>query len=202
MPVRKNEPDHQISPVSPLTVKDYQSLLASELFNIFPNNPVVVEWSAMLDVPCLYCPRLDVVVGPFATESDRFEQEYDYMMENMRRFINNMIEFHNHNVENLSWEIANTSFEHLKLTNRNARCLLAIEIENRVNRKHLIGGAVNAAALGRIGVAVAWNPEKLNAFIKLRRYLNFLSDVGKNSFNTQNLLILDPAQVLDSIENS
>ena len=49
----------------------------------------------------------------------------------------------------------------------------------------LLGGAVNAAALGRIGIVVAWTSEKLKAFAKLRRYLNFLGIVGKNTLIQQ-----------------
>lgn len=79
--------------------------------------------------------------------------------------------------------------------NRNARCFRAIEVENQVSRKHLLGGAVNAAALGRIGVVVGWTPDKLNALLKLRSYFDFLSAVGKPSFSASNLLILAPEQL-------
>jgi len=195
----KNKPKSQISSVSPLTVKDYQKLIVSELSCVFSEVPIEPEWSAMTDSRDLYCPRLDVAVGPFAIGNNHFEQTYDNMMNNARTLINKMLAFHNTNVEKLSWEIPHTSWDNLFYTNSNARCLLAIEIENNVSRKHLIGGAVNAAALGRIGIVVGWNEEKLNALIKLRRYLNYLTSVGKNSFNTSNLIILDPTQLIDSI---
>ena len=61
----------------------------------------------------------------------------------------------------------------------------------------MIGGAVNASVLGRIGILVAWSPDKLRAAIKLRRYLEFLARVGKNTFDTTNLLILSKEQLLD-----
>ena len=71
---------------------------------------------------------------------------------------------------------------------------MAIEIENATTMKHLMGSMVNAGALGRVGVAIAWNPPKLKAFRRVREYLGFLSRVGKNSFNTANLLIVTHTQ--------
>jgi len=90
-------------------------------------------------------------------------------------------------------------FEHVCMRNQNARCFMAFEIENEVSRKHLMGGAINAAALGRVGLAIAWNPEKLRAFVRMRSYLLFLSAVGKNTFDPSNLLILSKDQVMDVI---
>jgi len=186
--------------IGSLTIKDYQISMVDKLAEVFIGIPVQREWSAMTDARDLYCPRLDVVVGPFAIRKSRLESEYDQMMDDNRGLIDRLINLHNNNIQSLSWEIPATSWDKLKWTNRNARCFLAIEIENEVSRKHLIGGAVNAAALGRIGIVVAWNRDKLKAFVKLRRYLNFLASVGKNSFNTQNLLILDPKQLTESLQ--
>ena len=51
-------------------------------------------------------------------------------------------------------------------------------------------------------MAVAWSADKLKAFIKLREYLNFLGSVGKNTFDTTNLLILDKEQLFQAIRSS
>ena len=40
-----------------------------------------------------------------------------------------------------------------------------------------MGGAINAAALGRIGIVVAWTDEKLIVFVKLKEYLDYLAGV-------------------------
>lgn len=185
-----------------MKLKEYQKILVSQLEGIFPNIPVKAEWSAMKGDSSLYCPRLDVAVGPFAVDNIQYTSRYNSLMNNHRQLIDDIIHCHKQNVESISWEKCNTSFEELKYKNPNARCLLAIEIENKVSRKHLIGGAINAAALGRVGIVVAWTPEKLKAFIKLRRYLNFLGSVGKNTFDTTNLVILDAAQLMSCIENA
>ena len=62
-----------------------------------------------------------------------------------------------------------------------------------------MGGAINAAALGRLGIAVGWTREKVKAFVKLRSYLLFLASVGKNTFHPYNLLVLSKEQVLDAV---
>ena len=78
--------------------------------------------------------------------------------------------------------------------NSNARCLMAIEIENEVSRKHLVGSLINAADLGRIGIIVARTPEKLRAFFNLSKYLLFLRSAEKPTFDTNNFLILNKEQ--------
>jgi len=179
-------------------VKEYQSELVDKLKRVFPNAPVETEWKAMGRDASLYCPRLDIAVGPFAYDR-QYGETYNEMFDRSSAFIETITNYHKHNVEAISGETCQISLENLKSRNYNARCFLAIEIENKVSRKHLIGGAVNAAALGRIGLVIAWSPEKLKAFVKLRRYLDFLGSVGKNTFDTTNLLILDSRQFLQAL---
>jgi len=102
-------------------------------------------------------------------------------------------EFNNH---------INGVMENLWHRNQNARCLIAIEIENEVSRKHLMGGAINAAALGRIGIAVAWTDGKLRAFTNMKRYLDYLASVHKNTFDTANLVILSTDQLIQAIDQN
>jgi hypothetical protein len=73
---------------------------------------------------------------------------------------------------------------------------LALEIENAVTRKHLLGGVVNACALGRLGILVAWTDPMLRAAFGTRKYLAFLGGVGKPSVNISNLLVLSREQTL------
>ena len=82
--------------------------------------------------------------------------------------------------------------------NRNSRCFIAIEIENQVSRKHLLGGALNASVLGRIGVAVGWH-EAFQMFLRLRHYILYLKSVGKNTFDASNLLLLKPEQLEQAV---
>lgn len=78
---------------------------------------------------------------------------------------------------------------------------MALEIENRVTRKHLLGGVVNASALGRVAIVIGWIEEKVRALVKLQSYWSFLSSVGKNTYRTQNLLIMNPTQFNEALSS-
>ena len=181
-------------------VEEYRRIICHQLSRIYPAEQIIPEWVSMRDETGLYSPRLDIAVGPFAT-TRRFIEEYDDLMDHSRGFINTLIRLHVRNVRDYDNSSYSVSFKELKEKNYNSRCLLAIEIENQVSRKHIIGGAVNASALGRIGILVAWTPEKLKAAIKLRRYLGFLASVGKNTFDTTNLVILNKDQFLQATQS-
>lgn len=183
-----------------MTLKEYQTRLVRELGRVYPNVPIKKEWWAKIGKG-FYSPRLDVAVGPFAYNTLRYRARYDRLMMS-NQLIERLLTVHKQNVHNAGWETCNTSFEELERKNLNARCFLAIEIENSVSRKHLVGGAINAAALGRIGVVVGWNSEKFHALLKLRKYLNFLGNVGKNTFDTTNLLVLNREQLLRTLEQT
>lgn len=186
-----------MQPLSDL--KKYQISVAEMLQGIYIGTPIQTEWRAISDGRKIYSPRLDIAVGPFAI-NQQYIDKYDDMMNSSQRLINKIIELHVQNIRDINNSDVSLSFDVLKRKNYNARCFLAIEIENKVSRKHLIGGAINAAALGRIGIVVAWTPEKLKAFIKLREYLEFLGSVGKNTFDTTNLLILDKNQLFSLLD--
>lgn len=177
----------------------YQKLLADNLRVVFPESEVKVEWTAMRSEEGLYSPRLDIAIGPFATEHRRCTAEYDKLLGGHQALIRNLYNFHMQNLAIYGNAECSTSFKDACEKNRNARCFLAIEIENAVSRKHLMGGAINAAALGRIGIAVGWAQDKVQALVKLRNYLLFLASVGKNTFDPINLLILGRSQVMSAV---
>ncbi len=175
--------------------KEYQSILKAKLQEIY-NEEVKIEWTSMKGNKEVYSPRVDVSVGPFA-EDQKYIEEYNNLLDVSENFINKLIQKHNENLNYFGLEADENLFERLKDFNENARCFICIEIENKVSRKHLIGGLVNASALGRIGILIPWTSEKLKAFIKLRNYLKFLGRVGKNTFKTDNILILTKEQLND-----
>jgi len=174
-------------------VEEYRQRVCIALARIYPMNRVTPEWISLRDEIGLYSPRLDIAVGPFAFRT-RYIEDYDELMDNSRIFIEKMMNCHITNVRDYDESGYNLSYEELKEKNRNSRCLLAIEIENTTGAKYIIGSVVNACALGRIGIFIAWNHEKLKSAIKLRKYLEFLARVGKNTFDTTNLLILEKDQ--------
>lgn len=158
----------------------------------------VREWCAFNAPSRPYSPRLDAAVGPFAYERARLTTEYLRLVEQHRSFLERLWESHVRNLARYGSEEA-FGFDMAINSNPNARCFLAIEIENRVSRKHLMGGALNAAALGHVGIVVGWTEDKVKALVQLRRYLHFLSEVQKPSMPVDNLVILGRAQLLSLV---
>jgi len=192
-------------------VSEYQEEMRSKLIRLFSNNiPVETEWRTIQNINGIYCPRIDIAVGPFSiTRGNNQINSYNKLLNQKRDFIDKIIEFHNVNTsryrtndEQINRNEPTRTFENLHHFNENARCFLAIEIENNVSRKHLLGGAVNASVLGRIGICIGWTPEKVKALIKVQAYWDFLRSVGKNTFETKNLIILDKNQFRESIYDS
>jgi len=138
----------------------------------------------------MYAPRVDIAIGPFATEA-RYEARYGELLEQTRGFIECLIEKHNQNVENNEEQ---TSFDRIAHFNENARCLLCIEVEDTGSRKHCLGDLVNASALGRVGILIARSENMLKVFLRQRVYLHFLERVGKNTFRSDNALVLTSEQ--------
>ncbi len=180
-------------------VRDYQYNLASRLRVLFGDVPVETEWATMRGEIDRYSPRLDVAVGPFATGDLRFGSEFNQLLEKHGRLVHSLYEFSRANFSEFGEMSETVDFSEAVYRNANARCFLAFEIENQVSRKHLMGGAINAAALGRLGIAIGWTPDKVRALVKLRTYLLFLASVGKNTFQPYNLLVLSKEQVLDAV---
>lgn len=177
----------------PTTLKEYQLDIARRLKHAFGSVDVNYEWRSFDSRAEAYAPRLDIAVGPFATGSSQFIGEFDALGRRHRSMVSALWRSH---ISNVGREhVGPQSRESLDSANLNARCFLAVEIENRGSRKHMLGGAVNAAALGRIGVVVGWDVGTLRALVRLRRYLEFLRLVGKSSFGTKNLLIVSPEQL-------
>lgn len=181
------------------SVKAFQKQLASRLAALFPGVPVEQEWAAMREERGIYSPRLDVAVGPFALGDSVYISDFNRLLAKYGRFCRRLYGYHLANLSENAAPDPRLDFDHVVSRNPNARCFLTFEIENQVSRKHLMGGAINAAALGRIGIVVGWTPEKVKALVKLRSYLLFLARVGKNKFDPANLLILSKKQLRDAI---
>lgn len=175
-----------------MTIKEYQNYCKAKLETIYKE--VEIEWNPFGRRDDQYSPRPDLAVGPFAI-SGRLDEDYDGLLNKpeSKVFIELLIEKNNQNIAEMG-NRERSQISDFNFFNRNARCFMCIEIENKVSRKHIVGGLINASALGRIAVLIAWTPDKLKAFIKLKNYLNFLSLVEKNSFRTDNILILDKNQ--------
>jgi hypothetical protein len=181
---------------TPATAEELLRLLSAE----FPGVPVQSEWAALSGEVARYSPRIDFVVGPFATGSARLAGDYGDMLVGHRPLIERLYASYRANVSRLDETDSVASLVSACARNPNARCFVAIEIERTGSRKHMMGGCVNAAALGRIGIVVACSEERLRALLKIRRYLLFLATVGKNSFDPSNLFVVSEEQLLQGLQ--
>jgi hypothetical protein len=200
-------PARRRSPVHPYTQE-----LAACLRDIYGDNSLVkIEWHAMLreevrhrrrDYPRrsrMYCPVIDVAVGPFATHQ-RHVRDYDRLTRDYEGFLFRILSAHAQNLNDFGSIYPAQTFYDLCSGNRNARCFLAIEIEKgNPDLKYLMGSMINASALGRIGILVAWNPYRLRSLLRVRENFLYMSELGKNTFDTTNLLFLDKDQLTDAL---
>lgn len=168
---------------------------------------VEVEWQTFARSSGIYAPRIDIGIGPFSTTQGQSQRErYNDLCEATMPFLISAVALHNSNIAELRRvaddRAINTarvlSVENFRHANANPRCFMAIEIENRVSRKHLLGGALNAAVLSYIGVVVAFNPGVLRALVRLLAYWDFLASVGKPIVPTTNLIVLDRKQMMQA----
>jgi len=159
---------------------------------------VLIEapWSSRIGVKA-YSPRVDIAVGPFATK-EQLISEYNRLAKVSQNLINLCLNDFRKNYSNFSWRFPKKertlprnyhSFSD-SAYNQNARCFLAIEIEKSRDGKHELGDIVNASALGRIGIIVAWNGQILRSFLRILEYFSFLQRVEKPTFNSGNIIIL------------
>lgn len=183
-----------------MSLRIYQALLASRLGHIFEQPVTHEEWRSEFGMDS-YSPRPDIAIGPFAIGTRRLEHEYNQLAAKHHTLLARLSAFHQQNVRAFGDPSSTISLNGILERNPNARCFMAIEIENRVSRKHLMGGALNASALGRVGVVVGWTPDKVKALVKLRSYLRHLGQYGKPTFDAENLLILAPGQFLTALDS-
>lgn len=147
-----------------------------------------------------YSPRVDVAVGPFATDR-RLTHEYDQLCQMAKPILDMIFKKFEENIRTFNPRTQYINDDSYVNFNRNARCFMAIEVERTGSRKHRLGDIVNASALGRIGVIVAWDKDVLRSFFRILEYFSFLQDVGKNTFNTRNIVVLEKKQFLEILKN-
>jgi hypothetical protein len=169
---------------------------------------VKIQWSAFSGHGRrTYSPKVDIAVGPFAVERG-YENEYDLMVNSFRRLVDTWIDMFRQNWQSVIggryWSVSPYSPSGYRdfieqSANRNARCFIAIEVENKNSRKHLLGSIINAGALGRVGILVAWREEVLRAAIRIREYFDLLQEAEKRTFNMSDVIVLSRNQLAASL---
>jgi len=189
-------------------VIEFQRRVADRLKFALNRNDVNVGWHAFPGLgKRIYQPIVDIAVGPYAIEG-QYGTEYTVMVNNHQLLINTWTTFFLQNWQSVIGDHyialpprSPTSHEDFvgSNANENARCCIAIEIENETSRKHLMGSIINAGALGRVGILIAWQPKVLRAAIRMRQYFDFLLEVKKRSFNMGGVIIISKEQFADSL---
>ncbi|WP_412985622.1 hypothetical protein [Pontimicrobium sp. IMCC45349] len=181
-----------------MTATQYQNLVSPLLSNKLEGLDVVEEWRAFTGVNYQYSPRVDIAAGPFSVAPyNNQTAEYNNILrnDNVDTFLKQIYDCHVENIgEEWLHEIQIPEFDFLTRKNQNARCFLAIEIENSSTRKHIMGSMINAASLGRIGIGIAYNESVKRTFVRILNYMAFLKRVEKNTYDTTNFMILTKEQ--------
>lgn len=182
-----------------MTTKEYQNIIHPLIQTKLEGLEVKNEWTAFTGYHNHYSPRVDIAVGPFSIVAGQNQSNlYNELVANVnvQSFIRQLYDIHIGNIGlEINNEITIPLFENLICKNQNARCFLAIEIENENSKKHVMGSLINAASLGRIGIGVAYSEKTMRTFIRIMNYLGFLRRVEKNTYDTTNFLIVSKNQM-------
>lgn len=155
-----------------------------------------------------YSPIIDVSVGPFSEERGvKLWPDYNNLVHFSRHLVDVMLEQFWRNYQDFGkgfFEIEErtlpTSYRDFlgrprsKNVNWNARCFMAIEVENKRNPKHLFGDMTNVSVSGRIGVVIGYNNDAYKTFLRQLEYLAYTLEVKKVKFNSRNIIVLKPDQ--------
>lgn len=171
----------------------YQNRIKESLEGIFGTNNVIKEWDVAKNskenfARNLYSPRIDIAIGPFNTTI-----EVENNIAEINRAFNKFHRF----IESLK-SISVTRFEDV---NENPRCFIAIEIEKKGSRKHMLGDIVNASSIGKVGIIIPWDEKALNAFNRIKEYLEYIKTVRKTSYGPKNILIIPKKEFKNFLES-
>ena len=180
-----------------MTSIEFQKKIYEKLKIIFPSQGneelVKIEWNISKGATDplnpkvrgkIYLPRPDLAVGPFSLDpgvcnyKETFSDNNDFFEKlfKVSRFsgkANNFEDFKNN-------------------TNKNPRCLIAIEIEASGTTKHRLGDMVNASLLGKVGVIIPLTEKIRNSFLRIANFFHHAECAGKMPPGVlKNILIIE-----------
>jgi len=174
-------------------VRVYRQALFEELAQVFPQ--VEMQWTAETREGNSHFPNLDIAVGPAGSDR-RHLDHWDSLLQSRAGLIYSLFNCHRTNLRNHGEREDQFSFHETCTGNRDAHWFLGFEFDAQTSSKAVIGGLLNAAALGRLGIAVACTPQQLVALVSARGYLLRLSSTEKRGLCPSNLLLVTAEQVL------
>jgi len=153
-----------------------------------------------------YSPMIDISVGPFSEiRGPSLWNVYDDLVEFSGNLINDLLQQFKTNYQHFGKGVFEIGERNIPggyqsfLTknedvNWNARCFMAIEVENSGSKKHLLGDILNVSISGRIGILIGYNEKTFNSFLKQLEYFAYSIKAGKLKFNSKNVIVLKPDQ--------
>jgi hypothetical protein len=146
------------------------SLDPEQLLNrVFGQSNVLPEWDVARDSqdalqrPLHYCPRIDYAIKPLNIDRN-FDRNTAIINASYERY------------ESLIEELRNNALEnYFQTENKNPRCFLAIEYENRTSTKHRLGSLINAGSIGKLGIVVTLNDATFRSYDRILQYLDFVN---------------------------
>lgn len=167
----------------------------SLLEGVFGEGNIIKEWGVAneskdaLQRGLQYWPRIDFAIKPLNINRD-FDENRHLIAEAYNKFHGFFRDIKKIGLSNHDWDI-----------NRNPRCFLAIEYEDKTTTKHRLGSLINACAIGQIGIVVAVNDKTYRSYERIVRYLEFLHIHGKLPIHPGNYLILKRDDFEDFLKN-
>jgi len=181
-----------------VTPSEYLQLIQPHLVRLFGEQNVIPEWDVAKNSEDdysreLYCPKIDVAVGPFNIDGNvnQNNQSIDQAIQNSYDLMSELVERSETPVGDIQ--------RFLALRNRNPRCFMAIELEASGTTKHRLGDIANTSILGAIGIVVPLTETNRKSFIRLKKYLEYGIDVDKLPPSFGNVLVITPNRFLEAI---
>jgi len=172
--------------IKEMLTREYQDRLVTNLRSIFGDELVEPEWDSnkffrhSSKHRMVYAPRHDIAVGPF---NSRFG--LDIKIDKTKPMQSHPF------TKKLYNDYLKDRDTLRKCWNSLSRCYLAVEIEFSGSSKQLLGGIINAAISGSIGIVIVRKANVKKAE-RLVRYLFTLEEFEKMTLNVlRNLIIFD-----------
>ena len=157
----------------------------SLLSNVFGEENVIKEWDVAdqsedaLQRGIQYCPRIDFAIKPLNIDNSNILGNREAIIERYYSIENFFNILRMAGISNRNWTL-----------NRNPRCFLAIEYENKTTTKHRFGSLLNACAIGCVGIVVTLNDRAYFSYDRIVNYMDFIDVNDKLRIHPTNYIIV------------
>ncbi len=99
---------------------------------------------------------MDVAVGPFSFARGNRNEEYNQLLDihEIREFLSRVVKRGKTLTKDFIKSVKDSE-------NKNPRCFICIEVENKSTRKHFMGSAFNSSIMGKVGIVISYDEGKM-----------------------------------------